>query len=215
MFAFGGDLAETVRWVVVAVPALLLALSFHEFSHAWVAVRLGDDTPAEEGRLTMNPIAHLDPIGALMLAFAGFGWAKPVQVRGQYFRRPLRDMALVAVAGPLANLLLAIVSALGLRLMAAAGAMHGPVVTPFWEMLRASFAMNVGLAVFNLLPLPPLDGARILVWLLPARQGEVVARLEAYAPLLLFVLLVSGLLRPILAPLVYSVQHAILWGTSL
>ncbi len=215
MFPIGGDLAETVRALAVALPALLLALSFHEFSHAWVAVRLGDDTPIRDGRLTMNPMAHLDPIGALLLVVAGFGWARPVQVQGQSFRRPLRDMALVALAGPVANLLLAVLSVLAMRAMAAWGLHDGPVATPVWLMLQASFVMNVGLAVFNLLPIPPLDGSRILLWLLPAGPGQAVARLEAYAPLLLLVLLATGALRPILMPLVSAVQGAILWGTSL
>lgn len=215
MFPFEGDSLETIRSLVVVVPALLLAVTFHEFSHAWLAVRLGDGTPAKDGRLTMNPISHLDPIGALMLVLVGFGWARPVRVQGQHFRRPLRDMALVAAAGPLANLVLAVVSALGLRAMMEAGAVEGPTATPLSLMLQASLGMNVGLAVFNLLPIPPLDGSRLLVWLLPARQAEMAARLEAYAPLLLLLLLATGLLRPILTPLVASVQRAILWGTSL
>ncbi len=215
MFPLGDDPVETVRWLIVRIPALLLAVSFHEFSHAWLAVWLGDGTPAKEGRLTMSPISHLDPIGALMLVLVGFGWARPVRVQGSHFRRPLRDIALVAAAGLVANLVLAVVSALGLRVMRERGGVEGPTATPLWLMLQASFEMNVGLAVFNLLPIPPLDGSRVLLWLLPARPGEVVARLEAYAPLLLLLLLATGLFQPILTPLVSSVQGAIRWGTGL
>ena len=215
MFPFEGDSLETIRWLVVRVPALLLAVTFHEFSHAWLAVRLGDGTPAKDGRLTMNPISHLDPIGALMLVLVNFGWARPVRVRGEHFRHPLRDMALVAAAGPLANVVLAIVSALGIRAMMEAGAVEGPTATPLSLMLQVSLEMNVGLAMFNLLPIPPLDGSRLLVWLLPARQAERAAWLEAYAPLLLLLLLATGLLRPILTPLVASVDGAIRWGVGL
>lgn len=212
MFPFGGDLASALQTLVISVPGLLLALAFHEFSHAWVATRLGDTTPEADGRLTMNPLAHLDPIGSLMLVFAGFGWAKPVEVHGQNFKSPLRDMALVAIAGPAANILLAVVSVLVLRLLNAAGAVDGALFGPLTLMVWASFVMNVGLAVFNLLPIPPLDGSRLLVWLLPPGPGEAVARLEPYAPLLLLGLLLTGVLGPVIRPLTSAVRGAILRG---
>lgn len=214
MFPFGGDLASALQQLAIAIPGLLLAFAFHEFSHAWVATRLGDSTPADEGRLTMNPLVHLDPVGTFALLFAGFGWAKPVQVHGQNFKHPLRDMALVAAAGPLSNFLLAVVCALVLRVLHAAGAVGGPILGPLEHMIRACLYMNIVLGVFNFLPIPPLDGSRILVWLLPARSGEAVARLEPYAPLLLLVLLVSGALRPVLWPLTSAVREAIRWGTG-
>ncbi len=212
MFPFGGDLASALQTLVISVPGLLLALAFHEFSHAWVATRLGDTTPEADGRLTMNPLAHLDPIGSLMLVFAGFGWAKPVEVHGHNFKSPLRDMALVAIAGPAANILLAVVSVLVLRLLNAAGAVDGALFGPLTLMVWASFVMNVGLAVFNLLPIPPLDGSRLLVWLLPPGPGEAVARLEPYAPLLLLGLLLTGVLGPVIRPLTSAVRGAILRG---
>lgn len=212
MFPVGMDPASLVQRLAVSIPGLLLALAFHEYCHARVAVRLGDPTPEEDGRLTMNPLAHLDPIGALMLVFVGFGWAKPVQVQGQHFKNPLRDMAAVAVAGPLANIVLATVSIVAWRLLEASGA-QGPVFDPLAAMLRTSFALNVGLAVFNLLPLPPLDGSRVLFWLLPARGAEVLARFEPYAPIALIALVVTGVLGPVLRPLYAAVASLILWGT--
>ena len=212
MFSLGSDPASLVQRLAVSIPGLLLAVAFHEYCHARLAVRLGDPTPEEDGRLTMNPLAHLDPVGALMLVLVGFGWAKPVQVHGQNFKNPLSDMALVAVAGPLANIVLATASVLAWRLLEASGA-QGPVFDPLGAMLWTSFALNVGLAVFNLLPVPPLDGSRVLFWLLPAREAEVLARLEPYAPLVLIVLVVSGALGPILRPLYGAVASLILWGT--
>lgn len=212
MFPVGMDPAALMQRLAVSIPGLLLALAFHEYCHARLAVRLGDPTPEEDGRLTMNPLAHLDPIGAIMLVFVGFGWAKPVQVQGQYFKSPLRDMAAVAAAGPLANLVLATLSILAWRLLEAAGA-QGSVFDPLGAMLRASFALNVGLAVFNLLPLPPLDGSRVLFWLLPARGAEALARFEPYAPLVLVALVLTRMHEPILRPLYGAVASFILWGT--
>jgi len=215
MFGPGGDPVAFLTQLAVRLPGLLLAIAFHEFAHAWLAVRRGDDTPAHEGRLTMNPLAHLDPIGALMLVIAGFGWARPVQVRGHNLKHPLRDMALVAVAGPVANVLLAVVTALVWRLMLETGATSGPVFGPLYAMVRACFSLNVGLAVFNLLPIPPLDGSRVLVWLLPARASEAVARLEPVAPLILLVLVFSGALWPLVGPPMAAVGGAILRGVGL
>jgi Zn-dependent protease len=215
MFPFGGDLASTLQQLAISIPALLLALAFHEFSHAWVATRLGDTTPEADGRLTMNPIAHLDPIGALMLVFVGFGWAKPVQVHGQNFKNPLRDMAVVAAAGPVSNVLLAVALALVLKGMLAYGVVDGPVFGALFAMVRVGFFMNIGLAIFNLLPIPPLDGSRILVWLLPRGPAEAVARLEPYAPLILIGVLVTGIHRPFLRPMYGAVVGAIRWGVGL
>jgi len=215
MFGSWRDPTTFLLQVAIALPGLLLAIAFHEFAHAWLAVRRGDDTPAQDGRLTMNPLAHIDPIGALMLVIAGFGWARPVQVRAQNLKHPLRDMALVALAGPVANLLVAVASALVSRVLLETGAVRGPVFGPLHLMVQACFWLNVGLAVFNLIPLPPLDGSRILVWLLPYRAAEAVARLEPVAPLILLLLLVTGVLGPLIRPARAAVAGAILRGVGL
>jgi len=180
----------------------VFALPLHELAHAWVAERLGDPTPRRYGRVTLNPLAHLDPIGALMLVLAGFGWARPVPVNPLYLRYgPRVGMALVGGAGPLTNLLLAGLGILAYRAAMAGGAALPPLALRF---IGAWVFINIGLAVFNLIPLPPLDGYRVLQGLLPPDLAYAYARLEAYGPLLLLLFLVLdrqlGLLGSVLQP---------------
>jgi Zn-dependent protease len=214
MFPASGDPASFLQGLALAIPGLLLAFATHEYMHARLAVRLGDDTPERDGRLTLNPFAHFDPIGALMLVIAGFGWAKPVQVQGQYFKSPLRDMAIVAAAGPVTNFVVAALLGVILSVMRAAGLVHGPVFDPLSAMVSIGLSINVGLGVFNLLPIPPLDGSRVLVWALPARWAEAVARMEPYAPLLLLALLFTGVLGRFVYPAVAFVEGLIRWVTA-
>ncbi len=162
------DLKETL----LMLPAILFGLSFHEFWHAYTATRFGDDTPARQGRLTLNPIAHIDLIGFLMLVYAGFGWAKPVQVNSNAFRNPKRDDILVSIAGPLSNLIIAIIFTLiikGVTLFARdlfTIANYGEYI---FRILIYFVWINLVLFVFNLIPLPPLDGSHVLFALLPNR----------------------------------------------
>ena len=143
--------------IVLLIPALVFSLSFHEFSHAWMAYRLGDSTAARMGRLTLNPMSHLDPIGSLALIFMGFGWAKPVPVDTRYLKNPRKDMVKVAAAGPISNIILAIIGALVLRLLFGTDLLSNSVKTFFIIFMQ----INITLAVFNLLPVPPLDGSQI------------------------------------------------------
>lgn len=188
-------------YLLALAVIFLFALPFHELAHAWVAERLGDPTPRRAGRVTLNPMAHLDPIGALMLVLAGFGWARPVPVNPLYLRYgPRVGMALVGGAGPAANLLLA-----GLGILVYRAAPEPLLATPLaFAFLRAWIFINVGLAVFNMLPLPPLDGFRVLQGLLPPDMAYAYARLEAYGPLPLLLFLILdrqlGLLSSILQP---------------
>ncbi len=159
------------------LPISILSLSFHEFAHAWSAWRLGDDTASREGRLTLNPLAHIDLLGTIILPLLGvpFGWAEPVPVNPARFRRDVtmsRGMAITASAGPLSNVLLATVAAvlLGLGLRLAPELVDRG--TPGRFFLMAMLQMNVGLALFNLLPVPPLDGSRVVAWLLPYRLQQ-------------------------------------------
>ncbi len=174
-------------YLLALAVIFLFALPLHELAHAGVAERLGDPTPRRYGRVTLNPLAHLDPIGALMLLLAGFGWARPVPVNPLYLRYgPRVGMALVGGAGPLMNLLLAGLGILAFRALPAAGMAPAMLV----QFLGAWIFINIGLAVFNLLPLPPLDGYRVLQGVLPPDLAYAYARLEAYGPLPLLLFLI-------------------------
>ena len=150
--------------MIIRIPAILIALTIHELSHGYVAKILGDDTAERRGRLTLNPIAHLDPFGALMLLFGPFGWAKPVPVNPMNFGKPIEGMALVAVAGPLSNIILAAVT--GLFFSFGIVEMN----SMFAAFLYILFMINIGIAIFNLLPVYPLDGSRVLLAFLKGDQ---------------------------------------------
>lgn len=173
---------------ILSIPAILIALCIHEYAHGRMAYALGDPTAKYMGRLTLNPLRHLDPLGALMMLLVGFGWAKPVPVNTRYFKNVKRDMALTALAGPFSNFLLAILAAFlhllvgySYGLLAAAGL----ITEPIFYLWRAAYdffyllhVLNLSLGLFNLIPLPPLDGSRILGVLLPERAYETVMRYE-------------------------------------
>lgn len=201
------ELGLIQQLAVWAVP-VLLAITGHEVAHGWMALRLGDRTAMMLGRLTLNPVRHIDPIGtvlvpAVLLALGGFvfGWAKPVPVTWENLRHPKRDMALVALAGPMANLLMAFLwlGALGagMRLQGAAP----PVAEPLIYMAAAGIFINGILMVLNLLPLPPLDGSRIVSSLLPGPLSWQYNRLEPYGLIILLVLFFTQVLQKILWPL--------------
>jgi len=199
------DLTRFVVNLSIRLPVILAALTFHEYAHGWVADKLGDPTARLSGRLTFNPLAHLDPIGTLALIFSPVGWAKPVPVNFNNLRHPRRDMVWVAAAGPGANLILAAVSAWSLRLFEGGGAIVesswlAGLATPLFLMLQVSVLINVALAIFNLLPLPPLDGGRIVSGLLPPRQAASYGRLERYGFVILLVLIFSGAVDRLIWP---------------
>jgi Zn-dependent protease len=189
-----------LQQLVLMIPALLLAVTIHEVAHGWVADRLGDPTARLAGRLTLDPRPHIDPLGALAFVLAGFGWARPVPVDGRNLRRPLRDMALVAAAGPLSNFLVAFVGLVALALVPQlAGAPS--LVAPLAGVLRYVYTFNLGLAIFNLIPLPPLDGGHFLPYLFPRVSWPLLAQLQQYGPLILLLLVFSGATRYIMGPL--------------
>ena len=175
--------------LVLLIPVLLFALVFHEFSHAWVANKLGDPTARYAGRLTLNPMAHLDPIGGLMILFVGFGWAKPVPVDIRYLRNPREDMMKLAFAGPASNLLLAFIAGTILRL----GFVHGTVAM----MIMLFTQINIMLAVFNMIPIAPLDGSQIFSGLLIRTNPELVRNLQIYGPQILMGVILIGYFTPI------------------
>ncbi len=170
------------KFMLVRVPVILVALSLHEFSHAFAAFKCGDDTAKHSGRLTLNPLAHLDPIGTLCLMFAPIGWAKPVPVNPMNFRNPRKDDIKVAIAGPGSNLLLAMVSFILLKLFLMTFAEPAPVLV---MMLYISLVINFALMLFNLLPLFPLDGSHVVQNLLKYPHSEAFARFSQKAPLVL------------------------------
>lgn len=231
-----GGILLTVSYM--ALP-LVLAMVLHEYAHGRVAAHYGDDTARLAGRLTLNPLAHIDPFGTILLPLlclifpTGFfiGYAKPVPVNPANLRDPRRHMALVAAAGPGMNLLLAIASAMGLSLilsadptiaesLSARGGLvprHdfvGMLLVPLFWMCMASIQINVILMVFNLIPIPPLDGGRILMNLLPPRQAETFSRLEPYGMMIIFLLVVADpqihLFRSFLGPFVNSLASTII-----
>jgi Zn-dependent protease len=200
------DPAGAVQLLLLMVPGLLLAVTIHEVAHGWVADRLGDPTARLAGRLTLNPLPHIDPLGALAFVLAGFGWARPVPVNARNLRRPMRDMAWVAAAGPVSNF---VVAFFGLVLLVVTTRLvDAPFLArPVGGMLRFVYTFNLGLAIFNLIPLPPLDGGHFLPYFFPRQSWPVLARLEQYGPLILLLLVFSGATRYIVGPL-FSIANA-------
>lgn len=191
-----GLLGLTAPVLVSRILTLLIAFTFHELAHAWSAVQLGDDTPERMGRLTLNPLAHLDPIGSLLLIVAGFGWAKPVQVNPYNLRNgPQLGMAIVAAAGPFANLVMALLAALPFRLglvsLSAQGSISGLLPTPASFLIDFIF-LNLVLMLFNLIPIAPLDGSKILRGFAPRELDRTLASLEPWGPFLLMALVFLG-----------------------
>ena len=187
---------------LITVPAVLLAIILHELAHGYTADRLGDPTPRAMGRLTLNPLKHLDPIGALCMVFFHFGWARPVPINSRYFKNKKRDIALTALAGPLTNLLLAFLSFPIYALLwkgyvkAAFSGSNAEFLIAFTLMLAYFFyyfhIVNIGLCLFNLIPIPPLDGSRILFALLPPKYYFSIMRYERYFSLLLLLVIFGG-----------------------
>ncbi len=183
-----------IQSLLLMAPPILLALTFHEYAHAYVAHRYGDDTAQKSGRLTLNPLRHLDPLGTIMIFLVQFGWAKPVPVNPYNLRNPKKDMLWISAAGPLSNMLLALISGLLFRLfsdsamMAERNSLTGLLVI----MVFLSLKINLALAIFNILPIAPLDGSKILYGLLPPGFGKMIFAFERYGPYILLGLIILG-----------------------
>jgi Zn-dependent protease len=202
-----------VQTIAVWTLPVLFAITLHEAAHGYVAQRFGDNTAAAQGRLTLNPLKHIDPIGtvlvpAVLLALGGFlfGWAKPVPVNFRNLRNPRRDMAIVAAAGPAANLLMAIGWGLLLKLAMSMGG-NGGAMQFLGYTAMAGISINLVLMVLNMLPLPPLDGGRVAVGLLPMNAAVGLSRVEPYGFVILLALLFTGVLSKILTPPLAFSQH--------
>ena len=183
-----------IQSLLLIAPPILLALTFHEYAHAYVAHRYGDDTAQKSGRLTLNPLRHLDPLGTIMIFLVQFGWAKPVPVNPYNLRNPKKDMLWISAAGPLSNMLLALISGLLFRLfsdsamIADRDSLTGLLVIVVFLSLK----INLALAIFNILPIAPLDGSKILYGLLPPGFGKMIFALERYGPFILIGLIIFG-----------------------
>ncbi|MDR2693578.1 MAG: site-2 protease family protein [Chitinispirillales bacterium] len=208
---------------IIRVPAILLALTIHELSHAVTACKLGDPTARDRGRLTFNPLAHLDILGTIMLLTGLFGWAKPVPVNPGNLRNPKRDLMLISAAGPLSNIVQALCCGFIIRAITASATVNSTLAeTPLFRYLLLflilAFWINSGLAFFNLLPLYPLDGSKILAWFLPDRYVESYMRATRYAMPLIFGLVIIGaltgtsilstILNPVFKPFMYLMKLA-------
>ena len=206
---------QSVYNMLIALPAILIALTFHEYAHGQVADWLGDSTPNYQGRLTLNPLPHIDWLGFFALMFFHFGWAKPVQVNPNNFKNVSvkTGMMLVSIAGPLMNILLALVAMITLRLLnfnPELGTYSGNL-SALIQMLIPLVQINIILAVFNLIPVPPLDGSKILAGLLPDKGTQFIYSLEQYGPILLLLLIFTNLAGKIIWPM-YNVLYALIYG---
>ena len=198
-------LLQDPMMLLLTLPAVLWAISFHEFCHGYAAKLVGDPTAERSGRLSLNPLDHFDLVGTLMLLLVGFGWAKPVPINARYFRHPRRDLVIVSLAGVAGNILTAVVCVLFLRffgegwyrLSGRAG------ITVLAQMIN----INMGLAAFNLIPIPPLDGSRVLEAFLPFRFLRYYYWLERYGMIILLILLVTGIVDVLFNPI-----FNFLWG---
>lgn len=193
--------------LIAGIPGLIIAMVIHEYAHARTADALGDFTPRMMGRITLNPRAHVDPIGLIMLFLVRFGWAKPVMINPNNFKNPRRDDILVSLAGPAANLVLAFLALSLFVLLGRMGEMTSPGV---YLVLKLIIVYNINFAIFNMIPLPPLDGSHILRQILPPKYGYRFAALERYSFLILIILVMTPVLSLIFIPL-----QNLVWGIFL
>ncbi|MCD8385190.1 MAG: site-2 protease family protein [Clostridiales bacterium] len=201
--------------LLIRAGVALLCLSVHELCHGLAAWKLGDPTAQRAGRLSLNPLRHIDPLGFILLVVAGFGWAKPVPVNPNYFKKPKQGMAITALAGPCSNFVMSILSAALLSLLYTLGV--GATEAGFWVMAALAVMMwlNLGLGVFNLFPIPPLDGSKVLFSFLPDRIYNAILRYERYIMLLLFALVFFGVLDTPLSYLMNLLGNGICTLTGL
>ncbi|MDQ7783260.1 MAG: site-2 protease family protein [Desulfomonilaceae bacterium] len=211
------SIQQIITQLVLIAPGFLLAITVHEYTHGYVALRLGDPTAKLAGRLTFNPISHLDPIGTLALVLTRMiGWAKPVPVDPRYLRNPRQDMLWISLGGPAANIAAAVVLALVLHIIVflfegrPASQASNYVVGPLFLILRFAVRINIVLAVFNLIPIPPLDGSSILAGMLPHDLAVQYEKLQPYGFILLLLLIFTGAVGSIIIPPIMFIEGLLL-----
>ena len=196
--------------LVLSLPGLLIAVTFHEYAHAFVADKLGDDTPRRQGRLTLNPLAHLDPYGTFLMIFAGFGWGKPVEINPINFNRKVSmkgGSALVSIAGPLMNFILAIICAIIYGILLRTSIVYSKTGEIIMEIILYTMSMNIGLGVFNLIPLPPLDGSKVLLALLPSRAQDWYENNQHILYIIFLFIWITPIAGQIVTPVITSINH--------
>jgi Zn-dependent protease len=204
--------------ILLILAVLIASLSVHEAAHAWAADRLGDPTARHLGRLSLNPAVHVDPIGTLLFPLIAFmtgfpliGWAKPVPVDSRHLRHPRRDFAVIAAAGPISNVVMALVAVVlleAVQAVAVPGDIAALAVTrPLSQILRMFVYLNVLLAVFNMIPVPPLDGGNVLLGVLPPGPARVMEQLRPYGFVILYALMLTGVLSAVLGPVLDYVRY--------
>jgi len=204
--------------LLLTLPAVIIAITFHEYAHAFAADRLGDDTPRMQGRLNLNPMSHLDPVGFMLLMFAGFGWGKPVQINPRNFNRNVRmdkGEAIVSLAGPLMNFILAIVFAIALGavyMFAPASFFFGTVGNIIFILLQELVIINIGLGVFNLIPLPPLDGSKIFINFMPYNWRRWIIEHSQIFYYIFLAIWITGLASIIISPIINLIYDGLMGG---
>lgn len=193
------------------LPALLLSLSIHEFAHAYVAYKLGDKSQKALGRLTLDPLKHIDPIGFLCIALIGFGWGKPVLIDDRNFKNRAKGTMLVSLAGPASNLILAILFTIILKILIVTGAISivatSSVASILFNMFILTIQFNVVFAVFNMLPIPPFDGSKVLHYFLPYKYKNIMYTLQKYSFVILLVLVLTNLGSIIISPFINGIMY--------
>lgn len=199
--------------LLISIPGILIAITFHEFAHAKAADKLGDDTPRIEGRLTLNPLDHIDPVGFIMLMFAGFGWGKPVHVNPRNYNRDMsmeKADSLVSIAGPASNFILSIIFTILYFLMAKFIKSQSTVFLIIMEMIRSTIMINIGLGVFNLIPLPPLDGSKVIKPILPYNAKVWFENNEKIFYFIFIILWITGVTGRIISPIINLIYTALM-----
>ena len=204
--------------LLLTLPAVIIAITFHEFAHAYAADKLGDDTPRMQGRLNLNPMSHIDPVGFMLLMFAGFGWGKPVQINTRNFNRNVRadkGEAIVSVAGPIMNFIIAIVSAIvlgAIYMFASTSFLSSTVGNIIYILLQELVVINIGLGVFNLIPLPPLDGSKIFINFMPYNWRRWILEHSQIFYYIFLAIWITGLAGVIISPIINIIYSGLMNG---